>query len=186
MNAMKKFLIATLLLLVMSGATLAADKPKVIVIVPDISQDIYEHTDFRMNLFAADLLMYEQHLIVSDLVDSKKIVVYDFESAFDQKLNVEDFIKKYGIQYIVKADIKFVNTNILPDQNLGFYLSEASVSLSLIDAKTQEILFATNTRGKAECKEPTERQGTIEFDAVSSATKKATDELLKYFYTPVR
>ena len=57
---------------------------------------------------------------------------------------------------------------------------QSGVKLSLIDAKSREILFSTNTADKTKRNLSDEEYGMMIFDAITGAIDKATNELSKY------
>ena len=55
---MKKFLVAMLMMLMMSGSALAMEEPRVIVITPEVSGGVCDCSDFGLFLSTTDFLTY--------------------------------------------------------------------------------------------------------------------------------
>ncbi len=177
---MRKILLATLLMLLMSGAALAMEKPRAIVITPEVSGGVCDCSDLGLFLSTTEFLTVARDLTVQDVLEINQFVVYDCDVASEQKLSFDEFVKQYNIQYLIRVDVSFIKANVFTKNGTDTCELQAGVNLSLIDIESREILFSTNTAGSTKRKHSDASYGTIIFDAISDAIKKATIELSRY------
>ncbi|MBQ9479233.1 MAG: hypothetical protein IJ668_06750 [Selenomonadaceae bacterium] len=179
---MKKFLIAGLLLLLMSTAAFAADKPRVMVMDVEIANVLDEQTNTLVDFGDRAIL---NDLLENFIFDSQEFDVFANPNEHDYlELGIKGFASNYDVQYLFRPEVVSLNTReTVLDNGLVIYKTRVVLKIDMVDAKTNEVLYSAQAVGKSTSETDTALR-------IANAMKKAVDKtgttLLKKYEADIR